>query len=156
MIIGMNPRLPWLASKAVRAHLGWVYFLLLVLGPMVLVTGCDRKSAVRGVTVKGKVSVEEQPLTKGTVMFTPETARPGQVIALSPIDSAGNFELRANLADGVPPGRYKVTFYTGRPGPARGDGPFARKYSSVEETPFIVEVTEKAEPGAYDFKLTRK
>jgi len=79
----------------------------------VVVRGCrcvsERPRRLRGdanmVRVKGRVTFEGQPLTTGEVSFS---SVDGGRVAMSIIDSHGNYELRTSTTvAGVAPGSYK-------------------------------------------------
>lgn len=129
--------------------------LLLTFCCVFLTAGCGGEPAVRRVAVKGKVFVDGKPLAKGTIWFFPD--EPQSIAAGGgQIAEDGSFELLANGQQGVhgvPLGRYKVTVYYRL---AKNHDLFPMKYSSRDETPLSVEVTEDPPPGAYDFTLTKE
>jgi hypothetical protein len=86
-----------------RAVFEWALFLTALAG-----TGCEQ-AAVERVPVAGKVLIDGQPLTEGTIRFVPELGRP----ASSAILADGSFELASDSVDrssqlGIPRGTYRV------------------------------------------------
>ena len=70
--------------------------------------GCEQV-AIERVPVAGKVLIDGQPLTAGTIRFVPKSGRP----ASSAILSDGSFELASesvdrSVATGIPRGTYRV------------------------------------------------
>ena len=51
--------------------------------------------------------------------------------------------------------RDKVTVFIDKLGMVRDDAPFAPKYSLRKESDLVVEVTENAQPRAYDLNLEK-
>jgi hypothetical protein len=78
-----------------------VFALLFIAG----VIGCGGSGLNSQVT--GKVTLDSQPLTKGTVTFAPKGAE-GR-IAYGEIDGSGNYTLKTNNEAGVMAGEYDVT-----------------------------------------------
>jgi hypothetical protein len=132
----------------------------LLIGLLSACSGCGPKPAVTPelVPLAGKITVDGLPLTKGSVRFSPEPKDSKRVMVIGVIginNQDGSYEVNTNGMTGAPKGRYKVTVFTGKAGQIKGNAPFAAKYSSEEETPLTVDVTEIPVPGAYDFKLTK-
>jgi len=124
---------------------------------LVLVVVCGCHGSVEKLTlvpVTGKVTLGESLLTAGNVVFTREGPEP-KVMARGLIDKNGTFELNTAGAAGAPPGRYKVTVFSGRPGAPIKSSSIPARYSSAEESPLEIQVVEHPSPGAYDLKLTK-
>ena len=100
--------------------------------------------------------LEGKPLQKGTVNFSPDPADPERLSGYGLIDENGNFEAQSAAVKGLPKGRYKATVFFGKVGREMPSAPFDPKYSSIENTPLTVEVTENPAPGAYEIHLTKK
>jgi hypothetical protein len=115
------------------------------------------------VAVEGKVLVDGQPLTIGTVIFTPDTAR-GNTSQDEPrgkLDGKGVY--RADLAKGrtgVPPGWYKISISAQRLKDAKD--PFSyvsvipAKFANPQTSGLALEVVDKPAPGAYDIALSTR
>ena len=60
--------------------------------------------------VKGKVSVDGQPLTRGMVQFSPDTTKGASgPTAVGPIDASGNYELTTDGQSGAMVGPHRVS-----------------------------------------------
>jgi hypothetical protein len=71
---------------------------------LLLVTGCSDRPAI--VPVSGKVMIDGQPLTYGTIMVIPDAAR----ASFGKIGPDGSFSLTCyDENDGCVPGKHKVT-----------------------------------------------
>lgn len=133
-------------------------------------SGCSQGKSPIGKTypVSGKVTVDGQPLTTGTVSFKPDYSK-GNVSkynAFGTIDSQGNYKLvttwNQGSKEGAPPGWYKVSVspmgmsmsMPAAPGPD-ADRPFKKKYENPDKSGISIEVVESSAPGAYDLKLTK-
>src|SRR5262245_60610818 len=135
-----------------------------VLGAFALtsVAGCG---GVRRVPVSGTVTLDDKPLNGGYLVFSPDTAKGNthRISCTSPIKD-GRYSLETNgvtrseSGSGVPLGWYKVTFRILTEGTKKKpQAPLNvnDKFKNVETTPLSVEVKDKPELGAYDFKLTK-
>ncbi len=128
-------------------------------------------------TVKGKVSVNGNPLKGGAIVFHPDAAKGNKAAtgASGTIKDDGEYELATNGKPGIPLGWYKVTVTAlapmGQPGgsvadPTKDGGggvaPLAApsaainpKFGDPATTTLSVEVVASPEPGRYDFSLTK-
>ena len=145
-----------------RVLCGW--FPLAILGAVGLacLPGCG---GVKRVPVSGTVTVDGKPLNGGTLTFNPDGAKGNTAqIAGNGAVKDGHYELatsgitKADSGPGLPLGWYKVTWNP--PMLATKKKPQTSvdvndKYKSVETTTLSVEVKENAQPGAYDFDLTK-
>jgi len=111
--------------------------------------------------VEGKVTVDGQPLTMGSLLFRPN-AEKGNTSKLEPagsIDSSGNYKLYTNSKPGAPLGWYKVTVaaqtQADSTNPGAATSLVAAKYNAADTTDLSVEVVATPAPGAYDLKLTK-
>ena len=144
------------------ARRGWLS--LATLGALALTSavGCG---GVRRLPVSGTVALDGQPLNGGYLVFTPDTAKgnTNRISCTSRIKD-GHYNLETNgvtrgeSGSGVPLGWYKVTFRMLEESTKKH--PIAPvnvhpKFKDVEKTPLSVEVKDKPEPGAYDFKMTK-
>jgi hypothetical protein len=120
----------------------------LIVGLLVLVAGCGG-SGLKA-KVSGKVTLDNQPLTKGSVTFSPKSAE-GR-IAYGEIDGSGNYTLKTNNEEGAAPGDYDVTVRaTGEP-PASDIPPpllTPEKYANPQTSGWTFTV----KPGANTFNL---
>jgi hypothetical protein len=125
---------------------------------VLLVSGCGSK--IKTMPVAGKVLLDGQPLTKGTVMYRANTKKDNktQAIPQGDIDDQGNYELKTGNSKGAPPGHYRVSILPlgsnerpekGKPFPTP---PYNKKYMRDDTTTLEVEVKEG---GDYTLKLTK-
>jgi hypothetical protein len=129
-----------------------------------LALGCTKKGPPLA-PVKGKVTVDSQPVTSGHVSLVPVQQGAGTA-GMSPgsggmsagtIDSGGNYTIFTGGKEGAPTGKYKVTVNptmvpTGDKGaPAR---PYNELFTNARTTTIEIEVVATPEAGRYDLKLT--
>jgi len=144
------------------SDLGFVsrFLFLTVLGGLAcLSSGCG--DGTPSLTpVSGKVTVNEKPLTSGSVIYYPNSAKGNKFGGLSvgEINAQGEYTLQTNGKPGAPVGAYKVTVSsTGAVTPDNTKptikSPVNQQFALPETTPLQVEVVEKAAPGAYDLKV---
>ena len=100
--------------------------LLSLLFSLLLLSGCG---SPYDATVSGNVTLDGQPLTKGSVSFHPVADGP---VANGTIAGDGSYTVTTGTDTGLPPGDYKVTVVATDP-PPPGD----------EETPGILLTPEK-------------
>lgn len=86
-----------------------------LLGALVILVGCGGNPA----TVSGVVTLDGQPLERGTVGFTPES---GGMKAVGAILSDGSYELKTNRELGLQPGAYRATVVALEPGESDPQG----------------------------------
>jgi hypothetical protein len=132
----------------------------LVVGFALLVpAGCAGDPVGRTVPVKGKVTVNGQPLKQGSVTFWPDDAK-GNKLAFEPggsIASDGSYELFTHGKPGAPPGAYKVTVTaqtvvdSTKPTTAKQLVP--EQYTTKDKTKLGIDVVENPAAGAYDLNL---
>jgi len=107
------------------------------------------------VSVKGKVTLMGKPFTVGEVVFAPDKDNLLKVQPRGKIDANGSFELstEGRTGTGVPAGWYiaylEIIEYKGSPAV-----PGSIKYRNATQSPFRIQVTADAKPGAYDLVLT--
>ena len=149
-----------MTAKTVRR--GWLSLAVLGAFALTSVAGCG---GVRRVPVSGTVTLDDKPLNGGHLVFSPDTAKGNthRISCTSPIKD-GRYSLETNgvtrseSGSGVPLGWYKVTFRNLTEGTKKKpQAPLNvnDKFKNVETTPLSVEVKDKPEPGAYDFKFTK-
>jgi len=124
--------------------------------------GCGGDSdAPLTIRVKGKVTINGEPLTSGEVTFVPKEGdglhRPG----VGQLDDEGGFVLFSYGKEGVEPGEYKVIVRPLPPEPTDGDkkdlvpvsSPIPEKYQSPETTDLEETVDESAGKKLFEFDL---
>jgi hypothetical protein len=127
--------------------------------------GCA-KSEERLWPVRGQVTLQGKPVTRGAVSFRPLPER-GNTSLHQPsaeIDEFGYYTLETGNREGASPGWYKVLVVaqaedpagptkTGMPSPGRSL--INKKYANLAATDLMVEVVEQPVPGAYDLKVEK-
>jgi hypothetical protein len=137
------------------------------LAACLLLSGCGGHEAGyegKRVPVAGRVTYPDgKPVPRGVVIFTPDAARgnPSRHEPRCPIAPDGTFTLATSprLA-GVLPGPYKVTIVAQEPyDEARSDWDppwiINRRYGNRDKSGLTAEVVENAEPGRYDFRVSK-
>jgi hypothetical protein len=134
----------------------------------VFLAGCNKGGSSNTVPVEGKVTLDNKPLTSGTVYFLKEGkgSDPPATVAFGDINSEGVYTVKTQGKPGAPTGHYKVTVSAappagqdpgamvggGKPPPPGGGAPpvspIPRKYGEASSTPLTVDV-----PGNYDLAL---
>jgi hypothetical protein len=113
--------------------------------------------------VEGKVLVDGQPLTLGTVILTPDKTKGNESLhePRGKINAEGVY--RASIAkgrEGVPPGWYKVSISAQRMKDPKDsysyESVIPKRYAVPEKSGLSLEVVEKPAAGAYDLKLSGK
>jgi hypothetical protein len=114
------------------------------------------------VSVSGKVLLNDQPFTKGSVRFHADASKGNttQAIPMGEIDANGNYQLRTGNSRGAPPGWYRVTVFHEasaeiKKGVSVPKTPFPEKYLRDDQTPLRVEVKPNAGQDAYTLHLTK-
>jgi hypothetical protein len=131
-------------------------FCSLVVVVLVL-SGCGASH----VPVAGKVVLDGQPLTSGSVAFHPATGSGNeQLVGRSEIDAQGQYKLWSNGKEGVAPGSYKVVVNATRP--TNPNDPYSpvvpivdKKFTSVDSTPLTVDVAAGNGPDKYELTVTK-
>jgi hypothetical protein len=155
-----SPLIPFFAEARsmfiTRWQLAWYGAVLLTAGAVIAATGCSTKSGPKVAPVAGKVTVNGQPLTTGSISFRPDGAQGAGHIPSGPIDGQGNYVLfMPQEQKGAPVGRYKVVVMAyDNPRPGHLKPLIDTKYMDENTTPLKVEVIENPEPGRYDLALT--
>lgn len=136
---------------------GVAFVVLIGLGVLYMGQG----SGASLIPVRGKVTVDGQPLTKGLVIFYPNEKK-GNLVTEEPrgkIDGDGNYELFSRAGSGAPAGWYQACVVAvehrnsrhgvhGRPLPI-----IEAKYFDQKKSPLAVEVKHNASEGAYDLMV---
>ena len=126
-----------------------------------VLAGCSRGETT--IPVKGKVLVDGQPLTIGTVIFTPDPAK-GNTSMHEPrgkVDANGDYQaFQTKDHAGVAPGWYKISITAQRLKDAKDPFSYASviptKFANPETSGLALEVTNNPVPGAYDIALSAK
>ena len=139
-----------------RRHFRIALGLVLVCG-VVGAAGCGGPRLPDLVPVKGKVLVDDAPVTAGQISFMPVSVDPSKPVPPSAgqIDSSGNYEIFTGGKAGAPAGKYKVTISPAMMPMEGAKGPpktaYSEKYRDFKQTPLQVEVPS----NSYDLKLTK-
>jgi hypothetical protein len=143
--------------------------VLVVLAGAGLALGCGQKD-VPLAPVSGKVTVDGQPLTSGSVSLIPDVplgnegaqqASKRQTGGLSggTIGSDGTYKIYTAGKEGAPLGKYKVRIIPhvteGKDDKETPDIGFKKEYTDANKTPLHFEVIKDPEAGRYDLKLTK-
>jgi hypothetical protein len=105
--------------------------------------------------VQGKVTLDGNPLTGGTVSFYPQEEGVKVPVPSAEIDAQGQYELRTGGRDGAPPGKYRATVTVQRGIDENAPLPsLNRDYSNPRKKLLEIEVRDGAPVDAYDLKLT--
>jgi hypothetical protein len=126
-----------------------------------VLAGCDRDETT--VRVEGKVLVDGQPLTVGTVIFTPDAAK-GNTSQHEPrgkLDANGVYRVYlAKDREGVPPGWYKISISAQRLKDAKDPYSYVSvipaKFANPETSGLALQVVDNPAAGAYDIALSTK
>jgi hypothetical protein len=147
-------------------------FFLVVLAGAGLVLGCGQKD-VSLAPVSGKVTVDGQPLTSGSVSLLLDvplgnegakeaSKAPTAGLSGGKIGPDGTYKIYTGGKEGAPLGKYKVRVIppqteTKKDKDAKEapDIGYNKKYTDANKTPLHIEVVASPQPGAYDLKLTK-
>lgn len=147
-----------------------VFFVVLAGAGLAL--GCGQKE-VSLAPVTGKVTVDGQPLTSGTVSLIldvplgnegAEEAGRATTIGLSggKIGSDGTYKIYTGGKEGAPLGKYKVRIIPpqtetkeDKEGKEAPDIGYKKDYTDANKTPLHIEVVASPQAGAYDLKLKK-
>jgi hypothetical protein len=137
---------------------------------VIVALGCSDTSGVgKTFPVRGKVTLNDQPLAAGTavVLFKPDASK-GNSSPWEPtanVDKEGNYSLTTNGKAGAPLGWYKVIVTATESGVAAPNDPkrghphprslVPAKYGQAKTTDLLIEVVENPGPGAYDLMLKK-
>jgi hypothetical protein len=133
---------------------------------LAMISGCGEPEPEL-VPVAGTVTVDGQPLSKGTVAFVPDAARGNQSLDTpqGKIAPDGTYQLKTLDKLGAAPGRYKVVVSATANEPPPADSYAVKdwrpewlvniKYTQAQTTDLSREVVATPPPGAYDLRLTK-
>ncbi len=132
---------------------------LLLVVSAALGAGCNPHSAPPMAPVKGKVTLDGQPVTAGQVSLIPTDSKDTAGLSSGNIGADGSYEIHTAGAAGAPLGKYKVTVTPSMvPTPGATTMPTAlwgAQYKDPTKTPLNFEVVNNPEPDRYDLKLTK-
>jgi hypothetical protein len=127
---------------------------------LIALAGCDSSGLGKIVPVKGKITIDGKPLTKGSLVFKPDVAK-GNTSTFEPsatIAADGNYSLFTQEKEGAPLGWHKVGVVAQEASP---NDPYSMKslvpprYNDAESSGLSVEIVAAPAADAYDLKLTR-
>jgi hypothetical protein len=136
--------------------------LLLAAAPLALAllllpsAGCGGGTAPSGVPVKGKVTVGNQPLKDGQVVFHPDPKKNTTTIHVARGEVVnGVYELKSEAGgEGTPVGWYKVTVHTREKVDPKDEYSLPKSLGFEDPKSGIpMQVVENPKPGAYDITL---
>lgn len=127
---------------------------------VLLALGCNDSKTPKLYPVKGTVTVNGTPLTRGSVSFRLQDPASGTWEPAGTIAEDGTYTLYTNQKPGAPAGKYYVLVVaTDAIDPNKpSDAPKSLinvKYADVANKLLAVEVGENAPPGLYDLKLSK-
>ena len=138
------------------------YPLALAIALLAALSGCDSSGVGRLVPVRGKVTLDGQPLTTGSLVYMP-SAEKGNTSNYEPaatINADGTYQLFTAQRDGAPIGWYKV--WVVAQAPADDKNPYAptkslipARYAEPGTSKLEIEVVNRPSEGAYDLKLSK-
>jgi hypothetical protein len=133
-------------ETAIQNDSSLTYFICILSTALVILgglAGCGGKQPPLA-PVTGKVAMDGQPLTAGSIVFHPDAANafqddnPSSLLQLD-----GSFTMRTfPFGDGVPPGKYKVTL-----APELASRIRRPQYADPQKTPWSIEVPENGLNG---------
>jgi hypothetical protein len=104
--------------------------------------------------VKGKVTLDGQPVTSGQVTFVPtDNKTDAGLLSAGTIGSDGTYEIHTEGQSGAPLGKYNVRVTPSTMAPLGATGVSVPLDTKFGEHSF--EVVAAPEPGRYDLKLTK-
>ena len=155
----------------------WILFSLPLLLGLAALTGCGGGGSEKVVPVTGKVTLDGEPLTAGTVTFQPDESKgnKSKASASGMVDASGNYKLFITPEkEGAPLGWYKVgvnpvgmqmggmaalpeagKLTDPNKNVSPTGGAVNKKYHVPATSGLSIEVVEKPAAGAYDLKLTK-
>lgn len=118
--------------------------------------GCGEKGPPMG-PVRGKVTLDNQPLSEGVVVFE---SIPGGFGSSAVLQPDGSYSIRCQYGNGLPVGRYRVAITPPRRGPAeiakqedRTPSQIPVQYMDLNTSRLEIDVQSAA--GPFDFSLQR-
>jgi hypothetical protein len=142
-----------------KRQLGRAFWQALCAGGLLALAGCG---GLKLVPVSGTVTLGDQPLKVGRVLFNPDATKGNnaRVACVGRIRTDGRYELYttgvtpSENGKGVPLGWYKVTLLNAT-GSTELDRLVNPIYFDENKTPLSIEVVADPPAGAYDLKLKR-
>lgn len=120
-----------------------------------MLAGCGSGEAPT-FTVRGKVTLDGEPVGGGSVAYLPDAAD-AKYTPTAAIQPDGSYTLTTNGKSGAPAGDYKVTVTTNVPTATPYTGkPVPPKYGVAASTPLKKTVTSGSAENTYDLELSSK
>src|SRR5689334_17952943 len=122
--------------------------------------GCYRQPQEVFYPVRGKITLDGQPLARGSVSLRPETQNAGHQ-PTGMIEPAGEYVVYTNRRAGAPPGSYKVVVFateaaasaSGVANPGLPKSLVPVRYNHPNQTPLRLEVVAKPAASVYNLEL---
>ncbi len=133
---------------------------LCLAGGLLGLAGCGGKE----LPVAGHVTLNDQPLTRGMVAYTPDESKgnTSKAASFGSIGPDGTYTLMTGERPGAAPGWYRVTVQTSMPanGAVKGSElprvvALNPQYQDAKQTPLRVEVVSSPGSGHYNLKLKK-
>lgn len=142
------------------------YRLILLAGIVVgfvVVPGCSKPASDGLIAVRGRVTLDGQPLPRGSVALRADDGANQWDRPTGSIASDGKYVIFTNGREGAAPGRYRVIIFaseathspSGAAHPVMPLSLIPARYNDLGRSPLKLEVTTQSKPGAYDLELTR-
>jgi hypothetical protein len=130
--------------------------LVAALAVSLYATGCG--SGPRTYPVTGRVTMNGQPITSGSVQFV--AVEGANYEPVSDIGADGTYRLVTLEKEGAPLGKYKVLVRSVAPSDPKDPysipkSTIPEKYAKVDETDLVMEVVSSPGPNAYDINLSQ-
>jgi hypothetical protein len=123
--------------------------------------GCSSKPKELLVPVRGKITLDGQPLPRGSVTLRVE--QPGQTWhqPTGTIETPGQYVVYTNGRSGAPPGSYRVVVFAtealknadGAAHPGLPQSIIPARYNQPDATPLRLTVSERPSSTGYDLEL---
>jgi hypothetical protein len=129
-------------------------------GALLVAHGCHWQPQESFYPVRGRITLDGQPLPRGSVTLRPEDNATGHQ-PTGMIPSPGEYVVYTNRKLGAPLGKYKVTVFateaatdpSGAPHPGLPKSLVSTRYNSPHDTPLRLEVVAQPAAHAYDLEL---
>lgn len=163
---GTSSQQPTAPAAPVRRHVIVAILATLALGALVGGLVWWGRAAAGDVTVRGRVTVDGEPLSGGLVIFYPDAAQ-GNHSPVEPrgrTDRQGGYLLQAEGQKGIAPGWYRVVVVPWQADPGeknvtptpKNPTRFERRYEKPDTSGLVVLVSPNPARGAYDLQLARQ
>ena len=126
--------------------------------------GCERKAGETLFPVTGRITLDGQPLSSGSLTLRPDGVGASWQQPTGMVAADGRFVVYTNGREGVPPGTYRVVAFVtettrtaagaARPGLPRSLIP--ARYNDPQQTPLRWKVVAQPTANTYDLELTSR